>query len=129
MSNGQTDAAAERTAHVARGAPDVLSAYAGAGPVVEVSPGVWTLRAIAERDAEIARLRQVIDDAWRLLAIARSGCDRLVRDEGSNVRLPHEVRMFALAFSPEGREGPAPLQVTGGGDVYQWFNRAREALR
>lgn len=74
------------------------------------------------------RLEAAVNEAWRLLVIARSGCDRTVRDLGSDVRLPHEARMFALAFSPEGRDGPAPLQARGNGDVYRWFKQAREAL-
>lgn len=83
---------------------------------------------VAEIEAKIAAMREVIDDAWRLLLIARSGCDRTVRDRGSDLTLPHEARMFALAFSPEGRDGPAPLQVRGNGQVYGWFKKARAAL-
>lgn len=81
----------------------------------------------AQRTRE-QQLEAAVNEAWRLLTIARSGCDRTVRDRGNDVRLPHEARMFALAFSPEGRDGPAPLQVRGDGSVYRWFKQAREAL-
>lgn len=74
------------------------------------------------------RLEVALREADRLLRIARSACDRTVRDRGSDVSLPHEARMFALAFSPEGRDGPGALQVRGAGDVYRWFKQAREAL-
>lgn len=58
---GQTDAAAERSAHVTRGGTDAPTHW----PIVEVAPGRWQLRAIAERDAEIARLRAELDDLRR----------------------------------------------------------------
>lgn len=43
----QSNAAAERSAHVARTATRALDV-----PVVEVAPGVWKLRAVAELEAE-----------------------------------------------------------------------------
>jgi hypothetical protein len=51
--SGQGDAAAERSAHVTRGETPGVSR----SPVVETAPGVFQLRAIVERDAEIARLQ------------------------------------------------------------------------
>ena len=46
---GQSDAAAERSAHVLRDSgPQLVSVH----PMVEVSPGVWRLRAVVEAEAE-----------------------------------------------------------------------------
>jgi len=78
------------------------------------------------REQELVAL---IDEAEALLRIARSGCDRTVRDQGSDVRLPSEARMFALHFSPENRDGPAPLEVRGNGAVYSWFRKVNQTLR
>jgi hypothetical protein len=78
------------------------------------------------REQELVAL---IEEAEALLLIARSGCDRTVRDRGSDIGLPSEARRFALHFSPEGRDGPAPLEVRGNGAVYAWFRKVRHALR
>jgi hypothetical protein len=78
------------------------------------------------REEELVAL---IEEAEALLRIARSGCDRTVRDRGSDIGLPSEARMFALHFSPEGRDGPAPLEVRGNGAVYAWLRKVRHALR
>lgn len=51
---GQSNAAAERSAHVTRNGPAPAETVS---PCVEVAPGVFRLRAIVERDVEIARLR------------------------------------------------------------------------
>ncbi len=75
-----------------------------------------------------AELEAALNEAWRLLQIARNGCARTVRGRGSDVSLPHEVRMFARAFSPEERDGPGALQVCGTDDVGKWFKQAREAF-
>lgn len=66
-------------------------------------------------------LRALLDEAEELLMIARHAMmkDRL-EGQGSNCRLPHEVRMFALEFSPEKREGPGALQVNGSGRYEKW---------
>ena len=70
--------------------------------------------------------RTLLDEAWKLLRIAQDACRKLRLDgRGSDISLPHEVRMFTLDFSPEGREGPGELQVTGSGRVEQWFKDAR----
>ena len=68
MSTGQSNAAAERSYH----APEADGA--AAGPVVEVSRGVFQLRAIVERDAKIARLRDALERApagWSALENVR----------------------------------------------------------
>lgn len=56
----QTTAAAERSAHVTRGPAAVRCV----SPVVEVSPGIWQLRRVAELEAA---LREVV-------ARADAGC-------------------------------------------------------
>lgn len=80
-------------------------------------------------NADAAELRALLLEAWELIDIAQSGCRRTVRDQGSNIGLPHEARMFALNFSAEGRDGPGELQVRGNGRALAWLGRARVALR
>lgn len=50
----QSDAAAERSAHVTRGAAAPAPTRS---PVVEIAPGVWKLRVVVDLEAEIARLQ------------------------------------------------------------------------
>ena len=58
----QSNAAAERSAHVTRGSGAVPAEW----PVVLLPDGTWQLKAVAERDAEIARLRAVLEKLARL---------------------------------------------------------------
>lgn len=52
----QSNAAAERSAHVTRGSGVVPAEW----PVVQLPDGTWQLKAVAERDAEIEKLRAAI---------------------------------------------------------------------
>jgi len=61
----QTNAAAERSAHVTRGGGVVPAEW----PVVQLPDGTWQLKAVAERDAEIEKLRAA------LRQIADQSCD------------------------------------------------------
>lgn len=53
---GQNDAAAERSAHVERGPVK----KPGADFLTEVRPGVWQLKAVAEAEREVERLREAL---------------------------------------------------------------------
>ena len=67
---------------------------------------------IAQRDALLEALKEADD----LLRIARGALWKLgLNGLGSDTRLSHEVRMFALEFSAESRDGPGVLQVNGTG--------------
>jgi len=76
----QRDEAAERSASIVReAAPDASC------PAVEVAPGVWQLRAVAERDAAIRALLGAIEDveisqpgAWERLREARARARAIV---------------------------------------------------
>jgi hypothetical protein len=82
----QSDAAAERSAHVVRGSPNIAGTNPqDLWPVAEVTPGRWQLRAVAERDADIARLRDAITQAAEylrldLFANAAATLERAVRE-------------------------------------------------
>lgn len=81
---GQSDAAAERSAHVTREA--VLPA---SDPFVGPEFGPLRLRAIVELEAEVARLRAALAfyaeaDNWR--ALAAGEWPRTWADEGSRAR-------------------------------------------
>ena len=64
MNGGQSNAAAERSAHVTRG----VSRTAEDSFIVEVSPGRYQLKAVVERDREIAELRARIAELEAQLA-------------------------------------------------------------
>ena len=57
----QTNAAAERSAHVTRGSSVVPAEW----PVVQLPDGTWQLKSVAERDAEIEKLRAALRDIAR----------------------------------------------------------------
>jgi len=61
----QSNAAAERSAHVTRGNSNVRAEW----PVVQLPDGTWQLKAVVERDAEIEKLRAAVQDlakhVWR----------------------------------------------------------------
>lgn len=59
----QSNAAAERSAHVARGA----FKRSGENFLVEVKPGIWQLKAVAEAEMEIEHLRAVLREARKAL--------------------------------------------------------------
>lgn len=65
MTTGQSTDAAQRSAHVLRGPAQ----EAGQCPVVEVSAGVWKLRAVVE-----AR-QQALEEAARAVRDARYKCE------------------------------------------------------
>lgn len=70
--SGQGNDAAERSAHVTRGAAERETV----GPCVEVAPGQWRLRALVEAEARIAELEAEVAAArererWALDALAR----------------------------------------------------------
>ena len=54
---GQNDAAAERSAHVERGERRIP----GESFLVEVRPGVFQIKAVAEAEREVARLRAALE--------------------------------------------------------------------
>jgi hypothetical protein len=74
-------------------------------------------------------LQALLAEADTLLAIAWGAMvkDRL-EGQGNNCRLPHEVRMFALDFSREKRNGPGALQVEGTGRYDRWRRDVRVAI-
>lgn len=57
----QSNAAAERSAHVTRGVREVPAEW----PVVQLPDGTWQLKAVAERDVEIEKLRAALRDIAR----------------------------------------------------------------
>ena len=104
---------------------DSLAALAATPPQTSVqgaSPSGTALSA-AIPNADLLGLVREADD---LLGVARGAAMKLgLRDRGSDCRLPHEVRMFALDFSNEGRDGPGALQVRGTGRFLAWRRKAR----
>jgi PPE-repeat protein len=68
---GQSDAAAERSYH------EPAAAAASAGPVVEVAPGVFKLRVVADLEAEVARLKAALLEAGAALDKAAADLARL----------------------------------------------------
>ena len=70
----QSNAAAERSAHVTRGSGRTIP---GETFLIEVTPGVFQLKALVERDREIARLRAQQDRlrrAWLRVIQAENSC-------------------------------------------------------
>ena len=66
--------------------------------------------------AEVQALKAILGDAEELLYIAANALSKMrLTGHGSDCTLSHEVRMFALNFSPESRDGPGALQVNGNG--------------
>lgn len=61
----------------------------------------------AQSEALLKEAEDLIRTAWS--AMLKMG----LRDRGSDIGLPHEVRMFAMKFSEEGRDGPGELQIRG----------------
>ena len=80
---------------------------------------------IAQRDALLVALKEADD----LLRIARGALWKLgLNGLGSDTRLSHEVRMFALEFSAESRDGPGVLQVNGTGRALNALKSIRAAI-
>ena len=80
---------------------------------------------IAQRDALLEALKEADD----LLRIARGAMWKLrLNGLGSDCRLSHEVRMFALDFSAESRDGPGVLQVNGTGRLQKALASIRAAI-
>lgn len=76
------------------------------------------------------KTRALLEEAERLIRLAWNAHSKMgLRDRGSDCRLSHEVRMFALDFSQEGREGPGVLQITGTGRMHKWLKSCRKALK
>ena len=90
----------------------------------------WYLKAVAALSKEAQPAAQVVDEASQLLYIAYTAmCKMRLRGKGSDVGLSHEVRMFALEFSDDARDGPGELQVTGTGRYRKWRDAAHEAYK
>ena len=80
----------------------------------------------AQRDALLEALKEADD----LLRIARGAMWKLgLNGLGSDCRLSHEVRMFALDFSAESRDGPGVLQVNGTGRLQKALASNRAAIK
>jgi hypothetical protein len=75
----QTTAAAERSAHVERGTAPAASTC----PVVEIAPGVWQLRRVAELEARRSDLTIGEAAAWEA---ARDACEREAREIAARMR-------------------------------------------
>lgn len=74
-------------------------------------------------------MTELLGEAWRLLEAAECALWKMRLDgAGSDISLSHEVRMFALDFSPEGSTGPGALQITGSGRLDKWRAGVRAAL-
>lgn len=74
-------------------------------------------------------LKQTLKEADELLRIARTALQKMrLEGLGSDCRLSHEVRMFALEFSRESRDGPGVLQVNGTGRALKCLEALRAAL-
>ena len=83
-------------------------------------------QAEAQRDALLEALKEADD----LLRIARDAMWKLgLNGLGSDCRLSHEVRMFALDFSAESRDGPGVLQVNGTGRLQKALASNRAAIK
>ena len=77
----------------------------------------------------MADLKQTLKEADELLRIARTALQKMrLEGLGSDCRLSHEVRMFALEFSRESRDGPGVLQVNGTGRALKCLEAIRDAL-
>lgn len=73
--------------------------------------------------------KELVMSADDLLGTAWSAALKMrLSGRGSDCGLPHEVRMFALHFSPEGTVGPGALQVTGAGTFLAWRRLARAVI-
>jgi hypothetical protein len=74
-------------------------------------------------------LLAALEEADDLLRIARGAMLKLgLNGLGSDCRLSHEVRMFALDFSAESRDGPGVLQVNGTGRLQKALASIRAAI-
>jgi hypothetical protein len=83
----QNNAAAERSAHVTRGsAPRIKENI-----LVEVSKGIFQLKAVAEAEKEVARLRAALEK------IAHSGdYDTIVSPDGNRHEAAIQIALDAL---------------------------------
>jgi len=83
----QSNSAAERSAHVARGsAPKIKENI-----LVEVSKGIFQLKAVAEAEKEVARLRAALEK------IAHSGdYDTIVSPDGDRHEMAIQTALDAL---------------------------------
>jgi len=83
----QNNAAAERSAHVTRGSAPTIKENI----LVEVSKGVFQLKAVAEAEKEVARLRVALDK------IAHSGdYDTIVSPDGDRHEMAIQTALDAL---------------------------------
>lgn len=84
---GQNNAAAERSAHVTRGGRSIP----GESFLVEVKPGVFQIKAVAEAQREIARLRAALEK------IARSAdYDSIISPDGDRHQQAIDIALDAL---------------------------------
>jgi hypothetical protein len=91
---GQDTAAAERSAHVLRGGQEALSTQAG--PIVEVAPGYWKLRAIHELEVKLAAAEAERDELRDLFTRAASANERA---EAERWRLAEALRAVDAAHA------------------------------
>lgn len=91
----QTNAAAERSAHVERGPRRIP----GESFLVEVSPGVFQIKALAEARAEIERLRAEI------VLLEATGADASDEIERLRAQLEQTRTVAAAAVKAARREG------------------------
>ncbi len=88
----QNNAAAERSAHVTRGSAPTIKEDV----VVEVSKGVFQLKAVAEAEREIARLRAALEK------IAHSGdYDSIVSPDGDRHEMAIQIALDAVGGSDQ----------------------------
>jgi len=88
----QNNAAAERSAHVTRGSAPTIKEDI----VVEVSKGVFQLKAVAEAEKEIARLRAALEK------IAHSGdYDSIVSPDGDRHEMAIQIALDAVGGSDQ----------------------------
>lgn len=70
---------------------------------------------------------EIIKEASNLLWLASWALGKMgLEGHGSDIGLPHELRMFALAFSREERDGPGLLQIRGNGRYDKLMKAIRE---
>lgn len=70
---------------------------------------------------------QLLAEAQELLRTAYYAlCKERLLNQGGNTRLPHETRMFARHFSPDGRVDGMDEFASGHGTYHQWESDYRK---
>ncbi len=84
------------------------------------------LHALKQVNAELV---QVVNEAFDLLNVARSALYKLQLNGRGSDALSHEVRMFALHFSPEETlQLPFGTKVTGDGRLAEFWKAGQAAV-